>query len=210
MKSLLKASIIPIILLGALITMYFIGHKIGRMYGAQQYTKKLWLANETQISTNKVFDKINAYREKNKLEPLKETAGLCKYAQYRAKETMESVGFKWNKQTQSYEGIEDMTKAMHQTQLTFDEAQKLCPECDLKTIGENAYISVRPEPCINFSGKKMCVGTEGFGVVENYTDRVVDGWINSPVHNELLLSPIKFGCVGSYGGIVMLEVAEVK
>lgn len=189
---------------------YFVGHRIGRMYGAQQYTKKLWSNDEMQISPGKILEKINAYRKEKNLPPFRETIGLCKLARYRAGEAARNVGTRWNVASQRYEGIKDIEQELHRSELSPKQAKELCPECVFETLGENAYISVRPEPCFNLVGKKVCLGSEEFGVVENYTDRVVNGWINSPSHNELLLSPIQFGCVGSYGGIVMLEVAQVK
>jgi uncharacterized protein YkwD len=42
-------------------------------------------------------------------------------------------------------------------------------------------------------------------MVENHTDRVVRGWILSPGHNETLLTKNKYGCVASFGGVVILE-----
>lgn len=209
MKKLLKIVGILVILGAIFIVGYFVGHKVGRMYGAQQYTKKLWNTDEMQISASQVLEKINAYRKEKNLAPFQETNGLCKLARYRAKEATGSFGSKWTTETQKYEGVES-PQELHKTELSPEKAKELCPECIFETQGENAYISVRPEPCFNLEGEKICVGGEEFGVVENYTDRIMNGWINSRVHNELLLSPIKYGCVGSYGGVVMLEVAEVK
>lgn len=209
MKKLLKI-IGALILLGVIfIVGYFVGNRVGRMYGAQQYTKKLWSSDEMQISTNQILEKINTYRKEKNLTPFKETVGLCRLARYRAKETAKSLGGKWSVETQKYEGAES-PQELHKTELNPEKAKELCPECILETLGENAYISARPEPCLNLEGKKMCIGGEKFGVVENYTDRVVNGWVESSVHNELLLLPIEFGCVGSYGGVVMLEVSQVK
>lgn len=89
-----------------------------------------------------------------------------------------------------------------------EQAQDLCPECDFQTQLENIYISARLEVC---SSPSVDCGNNGeFGVVENHTERVVSGWINSKSHNEVLLSPIENGCVRSVGGVVVLEIAKIS
>lgn len=209
MRKLLKFIAILALFGGFFIVGYFVGNKVGRMYGAQQYTKKLWTTDEMQISANQILAKINEYRRKKNLAPFQETVGLCRLARYRAKETAKSLGGKWTIETQKYEEAE-LPQELHKTELTPEKAKELCPECILETLGESAYISVRPEPCLNLVGKNVCVGGEEFGVIENYTDRVVNGWIDSPEHNELLISLNDLGCVGAYGGTIILEVAQIE
>lgn len=187
---------------------FFIGHRIGREYGAQQYTKELWAVDEMQLSSNKITTKINAYRERNELKPFRATTGLCRLARFRAEERTRKFGERWDQKTQSYEDIEN-SDTLHEADLTEEKINELCPECIPETLLGNVYISLRPEPCLNLENKKVCIGDEKFGVVENYTDRVVNGWIDSPEHNEVLLSPLKFGCVGVYGGTVILQVGDV-
>lgn len=209
MKKPIKVASILLLSLTVLGIGYFIGHSIGRTFGAQQYTKKLWATNEMQLSSDKITEKINTYRSENGLEPFQETASLCTLAAFRAEEAREKFGGKWDIATQSYVGVEN-PNALHETDLTEETIQELCPGCVSETLSENAYISLRPETCLNLANKQFCSGGEEFGVLEKYTDRVVNGWIQSPAHNQVLLSGAKFGCVGVFGGTVILKVGEIQ
>ena len=208
-KTIKKLFFFVIILIFTLGIGYYIGHKIGRTYGAQQYTKLVWSNNDTQISPSVVFNKMNLYREKGRLEPFQKDLGLCALAELRAEESWRKVGLQWDPSTQSYIDI-SLPKDLHETELNPETSNKLCPNCVAESVLENAYISVRPETCLNALGKEICKGGEGFGIVENYTDRVVNGWIESPPHKATLLSSRSHACVGSYGGTVMLEAANVN
>lgn len=185
---------------------YFIGHKTGKQYGAQQYVKLLWRQGEISISPNVVTEKINEYRDKNNLDPFQETVGLCAYAQFRAEEVMKKYTESWDKEKQSCQSMTNPDE-MHKSDLSLEQAQKICINCNFNSQRENIYSSAKPESCSainNFSTTK-CTGKEEFGMVENHTDRVVKGWIFSPSHDETLLSKVKYGCVASSGGVVVLE-----
>jgi len=112
----------------------------------------------------------------------------------------------WSKEDGSYRAMTDPDE-MHSSELSLEESQKICLGCDFNSQRENIYTSARPEPCSNVNNNSIitCKGDELFGMVENYTDRVVKGWIFSPSHNETLLSKVKYGCVRSFGGVVILE-----
>ena len=188
-------------------TGYFLGHKIGKQYGAQQYVKLLWNNGELSISPSLVMEKINEYRIKNDLDPFQETVGLCAYAQFRTEEVMQKYTKSWNQKTQNYDAMTDPNE-MHISDLNLEQAQKICVGCDFNSQRENVYSSVRPENCfsVNKESNIACNGNESFGMVENHSHRVVNGWILSPGHNETLLSNVKNGCVASFGGVVILEV----
>lgn len=196
-----------LVLLVGLIAGYSIGLHIGKISGAQQYVKKLWDKNELSITSSKVSEKIDLYRRKNGLTPFKETSGLCQYAEFRAREIAEKRLGNWNDKEQRYDSMNDPND-MHISELSYEQAQDLCPECDFQAQLENIYISARPEVCSNPSVD--CGNNDEFGVVENHTERVVNGWVNSKSHNDILLSPIENGCVRSAGGVVVLEIAKIN
>jgi hypothetical protein len=196
-----------LVLLIGLIAGYFTGSHIGRIFGAQQYVKKLWRKNELNISSLKVSEKIDLYRIKNDLTPFEETSGLCKYAEFRAGEVAEKHLGEWDPKEQKYNSMDDPNE-LHISELSDEQAQELCPECDFKTQVENIYITARPEVCSNPSID--CGNDDEFGVVENYTDMVFNGWVNSKSHKDVLLSPIENGCVRSVGGVVVLEIAKIN
>jgi len=210
-KEIKKQSILKVVcfVLGGLLILalgYFLGHKVGKSYGAQQYVKLLWNKGELDISPSLVSEKIYKYREENKLKPFEETMGICAYAQFRAEEVSKKYTQQWNTKAQSYQNSTE-TDEIHTSALTLDQAKAVCVGCDFSTQRENIYFTARPEVCLtanNVSSIK-CDGNEKFGVVENHTDRVVKGWISSPSHNETLLSKVTHGCVASFGGVVVLE-----
>lgn len=206
MKEFLKVVLILILAVVILGAGYFIGHKVGKQYGAQQYVKLLWNNGELNISANLVMKKVNEYRVKNSLEPFQETTSLCDYAQFRAEEVMRKYTSSWNRELGQFDA---MTKPdeMHQSDLSLEEAQKICTNCNFSSQRENIYSTAKPEHCISINAKSNipCTGDELFSMVENHTDRVVRGWILSPGHNETLLIKNKYGCIASFGGVVVLE-----
>ena len=187
---------------------YSVGGKIGRMYGAQQYTKKAWINNYMQISPNAVLNKVNELRVKNNLQPLLLTNNLCKVADIRAKYFFDKASGNWLQDKQEYKP--EQANAPDSTELMNNTVKSTCPECKLDTYYEILYVSLRPESCWNTSGIKFCEGQEDFGLLENYTDRVIKIWEKDPTFKQNLLSPVKNGCVGAYGGAVVLSVAQLK
>lgn len=196
-----------LVLIIGLIIGYFIGSHIGRIFGAQQYVKKLWSNNELDIAPSKISEKIDLYRRKNNLIPFKETSGLCQYAEFRANEVAQRYLTNWNTNEQKYNSMNNPNE-MHISELSDEQALNLCPECNFQTQLENIYISARPEVCS--SPSVDCGNNDEFGVVENHTERVFNGWVNSKSHNDVLLSPIENGCVRSAGGVVVLEIAKIN
>jgi len=190
-----------------LIIGYFIGNRMGTTYGAQQYTWKMWKNNDTQISPNKVLEKINNLRAQKNLQPYVISSNLCKVADNRAKDTYDKAIGNWNQQKQEYD--KSQQNAPESTDATYTMISKTCPECDIKTYGDIQYVVLRPDSCWNFAGKKVCEGSENFGVVERYTDRVVDGWNNDASLKQLLYANVKNACIGAYGGTIILSVANV-
>lgn len=187
---------------------YFAGGKIGRMYGAQQYTKKAWVNNEMQISTNTILNKVNEIRKKNNLQPLLMTNNLCKVAEIQAKNFFDKKSANWLQDKQEYKP--EHLNAPESSELMNDIVKSNCPECEIDTYYEFRYISLRPEPCWNTSGIKFCEGQEEFGLLEKYTDRIISTWEKDPAFKQILLAPVKNGCVGAYGGSVVLSIAQLK
>ena len=208
-KKLFKFGLILILSFFILSAGYFIGHKRGEQYGADRYTGRVWQSNEMQISANEVLEKINNYRKSRGLKPFQETIGICKLAQARVKEGALNFISKWNFTTNRFEGVNPHD--IHDTKLSQEEMQALCPECDLETLGENAFGSMSPGLCYELGSNKPCGENGIFGIaMEDHTGNVVNGWIDSMGHHKLLMSSIETGCVASYGGFVMLVVAQVK
>lgn len=187
---------------------YFIGNRMGTTYGAQQYTWKMWRNNDMQISANKILDKINELRAQNNLKPYVIFDSLCKVANIRAKDTYDKATGSWNQQKQEYD--KSQQNAPESTDPTYQMISKTCPECDLKTYTDIKYIVLRPDTCWNFAGKKVCEGEENFGVVEKYPDRVVNSWNEEVSLKSVLSANVKSGCVGVYGGAVVLSVANLN
>lgn len=191
-----------------LIVGYLIGNRMGTTYGAQQYTWKMWQNNDMQISPNKVFGKINDLRAQNNLKPYVISDSLCRVADVRAKDTYDKRTSAWNQQKQEYN--KSQQNAPESTDAMYSMISKTCPECDLKSYGDIQYIALRPDTCWNFAGKKICEGTESFGVVEKYTDRVVNSWNDEPSLKPLLFANVNNGCIGAYGGAVVLSIANLS
>lgn len=187
---------------------YSVGGKIGRMYGAQQYTKKAWANNEMQISANAVLNKVNEIRAKNNMQPLLITNNLCKVADIRAKYVFDKASGNWSQDKQEYKP--EQANAPESTESMNNTIKSTCPECKLDTYNDIGYVSLRPESCWNTSGIKLCEGQEEFGVLEKYTDRVINGWEKDPALKQILLAPVKNGCIGVYGGSVVLSIAQLK
>jgi hypothetical protein len=205
-----KAFIIIFSLVGLFVVLgagYLIGNRVGQQTGAQQYTKKMWANNESQISTYSIFQKVNAYRERNDLEPLMLSDGLCKIANNEAQRFFDKSNSNYDPGQQQYNS--DQQNAPESFEAFAQRAASICPECDLEVYNQASYVSLRPESCWNVAGKQVCEGDEEFGMMEKYTDRIVKLWSEDSGLKEVVYSPAQYGCVGAYGGAVILSVSDV-
>lgn len=205
-----KALIIIFSLIGLFVVLgvgYSLGGKVGRQTGAQQYTKKMWANNESQLSTYAIFQKVNAYREKNNLKPLILEDGLCKVANNEAQRYFDKANTNYDPAQQQYNG--DQQNAPESFEAFAQRMAGICPNCNADTYNQASYVSLRPESCWNIEGKKVCEGDESFGMMEKYLDRIVRLWSEDSGLKEVVLSPAEYGCVGGYGGAIILSVSNL-
>lgn len=195
-------------------------YREGQISGAQQYVKKMFNTNNLQISTNDMMDKINVYRKKNNLDPFEESIGLCKLAEFEAKNFFKQQQQSWDKKTGKYIKSYDTESQ----KLTRKKAQELCPKCNFgnpsienlentESYAELRYIILRPDLCSELqrlNAPIQCKGDESFGVVEHISDRVINGWINNEKFRKILLSEVKNACIRSYAGAVILSIGTEK
>jgi len=186
---------------------YLLGVKVGLQDGAQQYTKKMWANNESQISTYAVFQKINAYREQNNLQPLILEDGLCRVANNEAQIYYKESELNYDVEQQKYNS--DQQNAPESFEEMSQRVLNSCPNCDIDVYNQVSYVSLRPEPCWNIAGKQVCEGDEDFGMMERYVDRIVTLWSEDSGFKEAVMSPARYGCVGAYGGAVVLSVSNL-
>jgi len=206
-----KALIVIFSLIGLFIVLgvgYSLGGKVGRQTGAQQYTKRMWANNESQLSTYAIFQKVNAYREQNNLEPLQLADGLCKIANNEAQRFFDKSNSNYDPSQQQYNG--DQQNAPESFEAFAQRASSICPECDLDMYNQASYVSLRPESCWNVAGKQVCDGDEEFGMMEKYTDRIVRLWSEDSGLKEVVMTPAQYGCVGAYGGAVVFAVSDIN
>ncbi len=205
-----KALIVIFSLIGLFVVLgvgYSLGGKVGRQTGAQQYTKKMWANNETQLSTYAIFQKVNAYREKNNLKPLMLEDGLCRVANNEAQLFFDKSNLNYDPAQQQYKS--DQQNAPESFEVFAQRISGICPNCDVNTYNQTSYVSLRPESCWNVAGRQVCDGDEGFGMMEKYVDRIVKLWSEDSSLKEALVSPVKYGCVGAYGGAVVFSVSDL-
>lgn len=205
-----KALIVILSLIGLFVVLgvgYSLGGKVGRQTGAQQYTKKMWANNESQLSTYSIFQKVNAYRQQNNLEPLVMEDSLCKVANNEAQIFYEKSNSSYDVEQQGYNS--DQQNAPDSFEAMSQRILKSCPGCDMDAYNQASYVSLRPESCWNIAGKQVCEGDEEFGMMENYIDRIVKLWSEDSGLKEVVMSPAQYGCVGAYGGSVVLSVSNL-
>ena len=205
-----KALIVILSLIGLFVVLgvgYSLGGKVGRETGAQQYTKKMWANNEFQLSTYSIFQKVNAYRQQNNLEPFVMEDSLCKVANNEAQIYYEKSNSSYDLEQQAYNS--DQQNAPDSYEAISQRILNSCPGCDMDVYNQANYVSLRPESCWNIAGKQVCEGDEEFGMMENYIDRIVKLWSEDAGLKEVVTSPAQYGCVGAYGGSVVLSVSNL-
>lgn len=187
---------------------YMIGSNIGQTTGAQQYTKKMWMNDESQISTYNIFQKINDLRVKGNLQPFAMDNNLCKVAYTRAKSIFDKATGTWFQEKQQYN--QDQQNVPESKDVIVQMIRTTCPTCDITTYNEANYTSLRPETCWNYAGKQVCEGDESYGILEKYVERIVKLWSEDSNLKQVIYSPIKYGCVEAYGGSVQLSISQIK
>lgn len=186
---------------------YFLGGRVGVQNGAQQYTKKMWANNDMQLSSYAIFQGVNEFRQQNNLEPLVMEDGLCRLANNQAQYNFELQTSDWDQEQQQYKN--DQQNSPESPEQFGQKILNFCPNCDLDSYDYAIYVSLRPESCWNYAGVKFCDGDEEFGMLEKYTDRVVKMWSEDAAMKQALLNPVDYGCVGAYGGSVVLSVSNL-
>lgn len=179
---------------------YNLGHKIGSGYGSQFYTKKMWKNNYSQISANYVTKLINEERVKNGVKELVYNKEVC--------QTADAIAELVYKESEKAYDVKSM-KYKNEPDITEEKINKIinnyCKNtCSNKYYSILQYVSLRPETCFNIAGIKMCDGDEEFGLLEKYPQRVVNRLKDQGSQNNNIFLNSQFGCVGVYGGAIIL------
>ena len=113
----------------------------------QKYVQKLWSNNEIQLSDDRIFQEINAFRKDSNLPQYQEDIGICNVARYAAELFWGEALKSWGETTQKFQTESPFPD------IALGKVQELCPQCT--SLSKAGYVSVRPGPCENLEKEKV-------------------------------------------------------